>query len=149
MLEERSVVENSNGLHDFVNYLDDEDVYSSLEKYWMDMFFMWLHQENIGGSDWICPYYNTTFSNGKKMMDGNPIFSAKSKKENKIIKIIQESSNNDDVFSYWINENSSPNELVIVCTLNNNNIEKIKKVIINWIKEIFKDTKQKYLEETN
>lgn len=83
------------------------------------------------------------------MMDGNPIFSAKSKKENKIIKIIQESFNNDDVFSYWINENSSPNELVIVCTLNNNNIEKIKKVIINWIKEIFKDTKQKYLEETN
>ncbi len=83
------------------------------------------------------------------MMDGNPIFSAKSKKENKIIKIIQESSNIDDVFSYWINENSSPNELVIVCTLNNNNIEKIKKVIINWIKEIFKDTKQKYLEETN
>ncbi|TKI53786.1 hypothetical protein FC756_22405 [Lysinibacillus mangiferihumi] len=82
-------------------------------------------------------------------MDGNPIFSAKSKKENKIIKIIQESSNIDDVFSYWINENSSPNELVIVCTLNNNNIEKIKKVIINWIKEIFKDTKQKYLEETN
>lgn len=149
MLEERSVVENSNGLHDFVNYLDDKDVYSSLEKYWMDMFFMWLHQENIGGSDWICPYYNTTFSNGKKMMDGNPIFSAKSKKENKIIKIIQESFNNDDVFSYWINENSSPNELVIVCTLNNNNIEKIKKVIINWIKEIFKDTKQKYLEETN
>lgn len=149
MLEERNVVENSNGLHDFVNYLDDKDVYSSLEKYWMDMFFMWLHQENIGGSDWICPYYNTTFSNGKKMMDGNPIFSAKSKKENKIIKIIQESSNNDDVFSYWINENSSPNELVIVCTLNNNNIEKIKKVIINWIKEIFKDTKQKYLEETN
>lgn len=149
MLEERNVVENSNGLHDFVNYLDDKDVYSSLEKYWMDMFFMWLHQENIGGSDWICPYYNTTFSNGKKMMDGNSIFSAKSKKENKIIKIIQESSNNDDVFSYWINENSSPNELVIVCTLNNNNIEKIKKVIINWIKEIFKDTKQKYLEETN
>lgn len=149
MLEERSVVENSNGLDDFVNYLDDEDVYSSLEKYWMDMFFMWLHQENIEGSDWICPYYNTTFSNGKKMMDGNPIFSAKSKKENKIIKIIQESSNNDDVFSYWNNENSSPNELVIVCTLNNNNIEKIKKVIINWIKEIFKDTKQKYLEETN
>ncbi|AVK99081.1 hypothetical protein FCT18_07340 [Lysinibacillus sphaericus] len=149
MLEERSVVENSKLLHDFVNYLDDEDVYSSLEKYWMDMFFMWLHQENIEGSDWICPYYNTTFSNGKKMMDGNPIFSAKSKKENKIIKIIQESSNNDDVFSYWINENSSPNELVIVCTLNNNNIEKIKKVIINWIKEIFKDTKQKYLEETN
>ncbi|CAM5184388.1 MULTISPECIES: hypothetical protein [Lysinibacillus] len=142
-------MENSKLLHDFVNYLDDEDVYSSLEKYWMDMFFMWLHQENIEGSDWICPYYNTTFSNGKKMMDGNPIFSAKSKKENKIIKIIQESSNNDDVFSYWINENSSPNELVIVCTLNNNNIEKIKKVIINWIKEIFKDTKQKYLEETN
>ncbi|WP_222423558.1 hypothetical protein [Lysinibacillus sp. Y5S-8] len=137
-------MENSNGLQYFVNYLDDEDMYTALEKYWIDMFFMWLHKENIDGSDWICPYYNTTFSNGKKMMDGNPIFSAKSKKENKIIKIIQESSKNESVFSYWTNcskENSSPNELVIVCTLNNNDFEKIQEIIINWIKGMFKDTK--------
>ncbi|MFU1797561.1 hypothetical protein ACM1RC_27095 [Paenibacillus azoreducens] len=128
-------MENSNRLHYFDNYLDDEDVYSALEKYWIDMFFMLLHKENIDGRDWICPYYNTTFSNGKKMMDGNPIFSAKSK-EKKIIKIIQESSKNGTLFSYWINSSmdNSQNELVIVCTLNNNNLEKIKEIIISWIK---------------
>ncbi|WP_342544014.1 hypothetical protein [Lysinibacillus sp. FSL W7-1291] len=59
-------MENSNRLHYFVNYMDKEDVYTALEKYWIDMFFMLLHRENIDGSDWICPYYNTTFSNGKK-----------------------------------------------------------------------------------
>lgn len=137
-------MENSNRLHYFVNYLDNEDVYTALEKYWIDMFFMLLHKENIDGSDWICPYYNTTFSNGKKMMDGNPIFSAKSKKKNKIIKIIQESSKNRNVFSYWMNSsmgNRSQKELVIVCTLNNNNLEKIKDIIINWIKGKLKDTK--------
>ncbi|MFY0519814.1 hypothetical protein [Lysinibacillus sp. UGB7] len=137
-------MENSNMLHYFVNYLDDEDVYTALEKYWIDMFFMLLHKENIDGCDWICPYYNTTFSNGKKMMDGNPIFSAKSKKKNKIIKIIQESSKNGDVFSYWMNSamvNRSQKELVIVCTLNNNNLEKIKDIIISWINGNLKDTK--------
>jgi hypothetical protein len=139
---EVNVVGNSNRLHYFVNYLDDEDVYSALEKYWIDMFFMLLHKENMDRSDWICPYYNTAFSNGKKIMDGNPIFSAKSKKKNKIIKIIQESSKNGDLLFYWIN-NSMDNEkeLVIVCTLNNNNLEKIKDIIISWIKGNLKDTK--------
>ncbi|MCM3342708.1 hypothetical protein M3650_29820 [Paenibacillus sp. MER TA 81-3] len=137
-------MENSNRFHDFVHYLDDEDVYSALEKYWIDMFFMLLHKENVDGIDWICPYYNTTFSNGKKMMDGNPIFSAKSTKKNKIIRIIQESSENADLLSYWMNstmDNRSKNELVIVCTLNNNNLEKIKEIIISWIKGNLKDTK--------
>ncbi|MFJ5562470.1 hypothetical protein [Lysinibacillus xylanilyticus] len=137
-------MENSNRLHYFVNYLDDEDVYTALEQYWIDMFFMLLQKENFDGSDWICPYYNTTFNNGKKMMDGNPIFSAKLKKGNKIIKIIQESSKNGDVFSYWMNSsmgNRSQKELVIVCTLNNNNLEKIKDIIVNWIKGKLEDTK--------
>lgn len=136
-------MENRNRFHYFDNYLDDEDMYSALEKYWIDMFFMLLHKENIDGRDWICPYYNTTFSNGKKMMDGNPIFSAKSKEKNKIIRIIQESSKNGAIFSYWINSSmdNSQNELVIVCTLNNNNLEKIKEIIISWIKGNLKDTK--------
>ncbi|MCG7406543.1 hypothetical protein MH117_03870 [Paenibacillus sp. ACRRX] len=136
-------MENSNRLHYFDNYLDDEDVYSALEKYWIDMFFMLLHKENVDGRDWISPYYNTTFSNGEKMMDGSPIFSAKSTKKNKIIKIIQESSKNADLLSYWMNstmDNRSQNELVIVCTLNNNTLEKIKDLIISWIKGNLKDT---------
>lgn len=138
------VVGNKNSLHYFGNYLDDEDVYIALEKYWIDMFFMLLHNENIDGGDWVCPYYNTTFSNGKKMMDGNPIFSAISKKRNKVIKIIQESPENGNVLSYWINSsidnNQSQKELVIVCTLNDRNLEKIKDIIISWIKGKLRET---------
>lgn len=48
---EVSVVENRNRFHYFDNYLDDEDMYSALEKYWIDMFFMLLHKENIDGRD--------------------------------------------------------------------------------------------------
>ncbi|SMF90165.1 hypothetical protein SAMN05661091_4916 [Paenibacillus uliginis N3/975] len=140
-------MENRNCLHNFINYLDDEDVYDALEKYWIDMFFMLLHKENIYGNDWICPYYNTTFGNGKKMMDGNPIFSAKSIKKDEIIRIIQESPKNGNVFSYWINSsmgnNQSQKELVIVCTLNNYNLEKINDIIISWIKGNLKDTNYK------
>lgn len=136
-------MENRNSLHYFSNYLDDEDVYNALEKYWIDMFYMLLQQENIDSSDWICPYYNTTFGNGKKMMDGNPIFSAISEKRNKVIKIIQESPKDGDVLSYWINSsignNQSQKELVIICTLNNCNLKKIKDIIISWIKGKLKE----------
>lgn len=130
-------MESRNSLHCFDNFLDDEEVYVALEKYWIDVFFMLLDKENIDGRDWISPYYKTTFGNGKKMMDGNPIFSAKSKKNDKVIKIIQENPINENVFSYWNNSslenNHNQNELVIVCTLNNHNLEKVKEIIISWI----------------
>lgn len=137
-------MENRNSLHYFDKYLDDEEVYDALEKYWNDMFFMLLDKQNMDGSEWISPYYKTTFGNGKKMMDGNPIFSAKSKRKDKVIKIVQESPMNGNVISYWSNSsrgnNHDQNELVIVCTLNNQNLEKIKEIIISWIIGNLKDT---------
>lgn len=137
-------MDNTNSLHDFDHYLDDEEVYAALEKYWIDMFFMWLAKEKIDDSDWITPYYNTTFGNGKKMMDGNPIFSAKSIKNDKVIKIIQENPVNGNVLSYWSNRSMdndhNENELVVVCTLNHRNLEKVKEVIISWMRGNLKDT---------
>lgn len=126
-----AVLENRKGLHSFDNYLDDEDVYIALENYWMDMFFMLLDKADIPRGDWISPYFKTTFRNGKKMMDGNPVFSARSEKKDKVIKVVQESPVNGDVFSYW--SNSNENELVIVCTFNEHNLKKVKEIISSWI----------------
>ena len=125
----------------FDNYLDDEKVYNALEKYWIDLFFRWLDTENINQSDWISPFYKTAFNNGEKMMDGNPIFSAKSKKDGRTIRVILENPSEGDVFTTW--RNSTPdakgilNELVIVCTFNSEHLKKAKGLIISWIVERF------------
>jgi len=131
------VLDKEENIHGFDNYLNDEKVYEALEKYWMDNFFKWLDTENINKSDWLSPFYKTTFSNGKKVMDGNPIFSARSKKDGRIIRVIQENPIEGDVFTSWRNSTvdakGTLNELVIVCTLNNDNLKKAKGIIISWI----------------
>ncbi|MEK4425956.1 hypothetical protein [Solibacillus sp. FSL K6-1523] len=133
------VLDKGNSIHFYDNFLNDDVVYHALESYWMKIFFMWLDTENINSSDWISPFYKTTFSNGKKMMDGNPIFSAKSRKDGRIIRVIQEDPIDGDVFTSWRNSTADSkgilNELVIVCTLNSHNLEKVKKIIISWIVE--------------
>jgi len=131
------VLDKGEDIHGFDNYVNDEKVYDALEKYWMDKFFMWLDTENINNNDWLSPFYKNSFSNGKKMMDGNPIFSARSRKDGRIIRVIQENPNGGDVFTSWRNSTvgSTLNELVIVCTLNSDNLNKAKGIMISWIVE--------------
>jgi len=133
------VLDKGEDIQGFDNYLDDEKVYDALEKYWINKFFMWLDTENINNSDWISPFYKTSFSNGKKMMDGNPIFSARSRKDGRIIRVIQENPIDGDVFTSWRNSTvdarGTLNELVIVCTLNSDNLNKAKGIMISWIVE--------------
>lgn len=130
-------LDKGNSMHFYNNYLNDAVVYDALERFWMGIFYMWLDAENINSSNWISPFYKTTFSNGKKMMDGNPIFSAKSRKDGRIIRVIQEDSIDGDVFTSWRNSTADAkgilNELVIVCTLNSHNLKKAKDIIISWI----------------
>ena len=132
------VLDKGENIQGFDN-LDDEKVYDALEKYWMNKFFMWLDTENINNNDWVSPFYKTTFSNGKKMMYGNPIFSARSRKDGRIIRVIQENPIDGDVFTSWRNSTldsrGTLNELVIVCTLNSDNLNKTKGIMINWIVE--------------
>lgn len=129
------VLDKGENIHGFDNFLNDEKVYDALEKYWMEKFFMWLDTENINNNDWLSPYYKTSFSNGKKMMDGNPIFSAKSRKDGRIIRVIQENPIGRDIFTSWRNSTvdarGTLNELVIVCTLNGNNLNKAKGIMIS------------------
>ena len=124
-------------ISDFDNFLEDAQTYLSLEIFWIDLFFSILDSLNLEKSEWITPYYNTSFINGEKFMDGNPIFSAKSTITEKTIRIIQEDSLDYKEFSFWIDfsleEGIFKNELVITCFLNESNLEKIKTEITNWV----------------
>ena len=126
-----------NNFSRFDNYRNDEKIYLRLEKYWIDIFFIWLKKNNIDSNEWRSPHYNTYFANGKKMMDGNPVFSVTSPKTGKIIRIIQESNSSENTFTYWTGatmDSTIPhNELVIICTLNEHDLKEVEKIVTMWI----------------
>ena len=70
------------------------------------------------------------------MMNANPIFSAKSLKNEKIIRILQTDMGDQQEFSHWINStmDNHNDELVINCVLNEKNLLEIESLILNWIK---------------
>jgi hypothetical protein len=113
------------------NFLENDEVYFEAEKFWISLFTYILNKNSIDISDWIYPFYNTTYSNGNKFMDGNPIFSAHSIKEKKRIRIIQEKkSSSAGRYNYW--HEPDKNELVIVWELSSKNKNEIKKLIGEW-----------------
>lgn len=114
----------------FKNYLENEEVYLELESFWVDFFLKLIKQSDR--CNWIIPYYKTVFSNGKKFMDANPIFSAKSKSSNKSIKIIQELPDDFDGVESWIDTNGK-NEMVVICSLSRVNLKKVEEIIVSWI----------------
>ncbi|MBD1229460.1 hypothetical protein IQ211_17875 [Xenorhabdus griffiniae] len=113
----------------FENYLNDEQVYCELEKYWDSLFLSIINDRR---SEWIIPYYNTHYSNGMKFMDANPIFSAKSKLTDKSIKIIQEPLEELDSVRYWVDSNGK-NELVVICSFSEENLSNVKRIINEWL----------------
>ena len=56
------------------------DKYKALEKYIENMFVYLLKEVSSHMSDWVFPYFKTTYADGNPLMDGNPIFSAKNYK---------------------------------------------------------------------
>ncbi|WP_068984820.1 hypothetical protein [Lysinibacillus xylanilyticus] len=120
----------------FNTYLEDEYVYAELEQFWLDFFLSILDKNSKNKNEWISPFYNTKFSNGKSMMNANPIFSAKSLKNEKIIRILQTDMGDQQELSHWINStmDNHNDELVINCVLNEKNLIEIESLILNWIK---------------
>ncbi|GAB0170620.1 hypothetical protein LSPCS325_40570 [Lysinibacillus sp. CTST325] len=120
----------------FNTYLEDEYVYAELEQFWIDFFLSTLDKNSKNKNEWISPFYNTKFSNGKSMMNANPIFSVKSLKNEKIIRILQTDMGDQQELSHWINStmDNHNDELVINCVLNEKNLIEIESLILNWIK---------------
>lgn len=115
----------------FENYLEDENEYLALENYWVAVFSELLTEAKLNLEDWNCPHYNTFFSNGKKMMDGNPIFSAMSKIDGRIIRVIQDEPGGDDELRHWTDKGGK--ELVVACAPTEKDIEEARGVLRNWI----------------
>ncbi|MGE7951563.1 hypothetical protein [Lysinibacillus xylanilyticus] len=120
----------------FNTYLEDEYVYAELEQFWIDFFLSILDKNSKNKNEWISPFYNTKFSNGKSMMNANPIFSAKLLKNEKIIRILQTDMGDQQELSHWINStmDNHNDELVINCVLSEKNLIEIESLILNWIK---------------
>ena len=118
----------------FDNYLEDLGVYTRLEDFWSEEFVRLV--ESFGGTveAWRIPFYNTLFSNGVKMMDANPIFSAQFQPSGKIIRIVQESHDEMPDVTSWEDEDSG--ELVIVCSLTDNNLIEVRKVMSSWLARV-------------
>ncbi|AJE53020.1 hypothetical protein [Paenibacillus polymyxa] len=110
----------------------NEQSYTELEDYWMRVFLNVVQDQDK--ENWVILYYNTSFSNGQKVMDMNPIFSAKSKLSHKSIRLIQETDHEEDDVHYWLDTNGK-NELVIICSLSQQHVRKVKEIIKRWIYE--------------
>ncbi|QDA28301.1 hypothetical protein EJ573_04315 [Paenibacillus polymyxa] len=110
----------------------NEQSYTELEDYWVRVFLNLVQDQDK--ENWVIPYYNTSVSNGQKVMDMNPIFSAKSKISHKSIRIIHETVNEGDDVYYWLDTNGK-NELVIICSPSQQHVHKVKGIIKRWIYE--------------
>lgn len=117
----------------FEDYLENTKTYFALEQFWVQLFYSVLNEQKISLDNWIIPFYNTYFSNQEKDMDGNPIFSAKSKQTGRIIKIIQ-TTHDEDVLEIWQDTFDGNEELVIYLTLRDKNADKVKSIINDWLK---------------
>ena len=115
----------------FDNFLDDKKAYDALERYWVTLFDFLLSNLKKDKTNWIYPYFNTNYSNGVKMMDANPIFSAKSIETNNIIRIIQEPFEESGSLEFW--NDKEKKELVIVCVLDKEIEQRIKLMIEDWL----------------
>ncbi|MCA8270905.1 hypothetical protein LGN17_00010 [Burkholderia sp. AU30280] len=76
--------------------------------------------------------YNTTFFNGEKFMDANPIFSSKIKTENRSIKIIHDHID-DEIENHWIETSDDKYELIKACTLPEKSANMVESLIRSWI----------------
>jgi hypothetical protein len=115
----------------FDDFFKNKNSYLLLEEYWINLFYSILKDRHDSFEEWTVPYYNTMFKNGEKFMDGNPVFSAKSNSNNKIIRLIQEIYESEYTLNYWVERDKK--ELVIVLVFCEENINRIKRIINDWL----------------
>lgn len=115
------------------DFIDNRKTYFVLEQFWTLLFYSVLIENKIAFEEWITPFYNTYYNNQEKDMDENPVFSAKSVRTGRIIRIVQ-SNDEQDIFDSWDDNFDWNDELVIYLTWSNKNIENAKSLISSWLK---------------
>jgi hypothetical protein len=122
----------------FPDFLDHPEIYDDAEAHWKARFDALAEKYHFT----YTPYINVFASNGNKLRDGNPIFSAEVKNLNRAVRIIQEALEQPDDFfiSAWldtfpIDEDNPLNELVIPLVLSEETQELAERLIVHWLVE--------------
>lgn len=132
----------------YKDFLKDNRIYSLTKNWWKKEF----HKRIIGNhskfekgtnSEWIFNWHNHNFNNKKELRDGNPIFTVFSKKQKKLVRIIQEEieTQTSIEINAWLEKGFYSNtkqeeetpELVISLQLT----KRSSKIAFKWIKKWF------------
>lgn len=85
----------------YKNFLENKRVYVLNSAYWKRVLNKIFRMSSSVYVAWL----NTTYCNGKKFYNGNPIFNGLFKEKNKAVRIIQEEPESEDIsISAWIDK---------------------------------------------
>lgn len=118
----------------YANFLEDKAVYSLNAHYWSRLLQRVTSAKKMAIQENVL---TTSFNNGHRFFDGNPIFDALIDNR-KAIRIIQEQANSSELnINAWIEETEvdgqKVNELVINLELTSESKEIAKKLIEYWL----------------
>lgn len=76
------------------DYLTCKKTYIALENLFLNEFRSFT-SENIKSKNFLAPFYATTFNNGQRFADANPIFSARDVEGNRVMRIVINEDDNE------------------------------------------------------
>lgn len=120
----------------FPDFLENSKTYADAKQFWESLCQKILSETGLETS-WQIPWMDNAF------LDGNPIFSAVSKRNHRGVRIVQEVPGEaDDLDLDWwleyVGEKTSPDaiqELVIACCPSRSNITEIERLLREWVEK--------------
>jgi len=115
----------------FKNFLADPKVYALNQGYWATQIRAWLPDAAVEREN----LYQTHFANGKKMHDGNPMYSALLK-NGKAVRIIQEEpESKQPEIGAWLNQTEINGKIIQEFVISTELTQITKQVVIALITE--------------
>jgi hypothetical protein len=131
----------------YKDFLRNSHEYEKCEKYWKKLAKELLGTEFNNYKEW----FKNAFVNGKKCLDGNPIFTLIHKDGHKALRIVQEEPISQKAFLYgWVEKfddnGNNIDVLALTTELSNQTEVLIQKIIYEWF---VKSTKSKFMDHLN
>lgn len=115
----------------FKDFLNNPETYKHLEQDLERTFVSLLEKEHLDKKNLKIPYYKTHFANGKAIMDGNPIFSAKNLVTGDTLRVVMD-ENADETAFLDRNADNSQGFCIFGST---DNLRRIHEKMSEWIKK--------------